>query len=998
MGTKIVVIMTVIIFIYTSITITYFAYVHYSNIENDIRERAVGRLQVIEAIHVQSMLNRLDKSDNDPAITILDDTFDQLSKSSKDMDVWLTMGPKVLAFQKSNSKILEPPVDKVGREAISSKRPVGRIVGDNYRLTVPVILGQGLAINKKCFACHGKDMGLISGDVIGAYSLSMPLNNFFASVTTDLINLLFAALALVIIVAASCQVLIKRYYGRPITVLNQSMTELAGGGIDIIIPNIDRQDEIGDMSNALLVFQKNLAKRQEVTLQLSQAHANMEQQVKERTEELQNTQNNLQHQLIELDFHKKTIDEHAIISVTDVKGNITYANRLFSEISGYSTYELIGKNHRILKSGEHSDEFYSDLWKTIVNGDIWHGEIKNKTKTGGFYWVRATIVPFLNKKNKPVQYYGIRTDITEHKNNVIKQQNIFTELEAAKNTAESANKIKSEFLAAMSHEIRTPMAGIIGMTDLLMDSELTPIQLNWITHVKKSSQNLLVILNEILDQSKLEAGKLNIDAIDFHVPSFIHDITDLFAPSILDKGLTFDISLADDLPLGAHADQMRIGQILSNLLSNALKFTEKGTIHVSVNQIPHTDGSFHLKISVTDTGIGIKQNACDQLFTPFVQADGSTSRTFGGTGLGLSISKQLSEMMEGEIHVTSEIGKGSAFSFTVLCKQPVKPVSPPDRRQSLDRWVASKPLDILIAEDNMINQQLLLAIFKKLDHHVTIVNNGQAAVGIVSKNEFDLVLMDIRMPIMDGLQATKLIRSLKSTHSTLPIIALTADVSSGNVKEYMDVGINEVCVKPVNLPSLLKTINRILGEDIHSSIPPASIAPDDQLKEVENQSINIDQKVLPFEETLKRIEAIVDQLDDLDEIKIEAQNLQGLDVDLFAQLVEKYEVHLNTCCNKLNGLFIEFSNNTKNNETQQKLKALTHTIKGGGGSFGYHLVTLIATEADHMLSEIDNFTSNDLFQLNKYIDALLLISSKKISGHGGKPGRILLEALDITVQ
>jgi len=990
--------MTAIVFVFITISITLFAFQHYSALEKDIRERAQGRLQVIESIQVQSMLKRLDKADNDTAIAILDNTLDQLSKTSKDMNVWLVMGPKVLAYQKRNLKVEEPPLDKVDHEAISTKRPVGRIINDNYRLTVPVILGKGLANNIKCFACHGKDMGLVKGDVIGAYSLSMPLEKIFDSFKLDLVNLIMAAIALVIVVAVSCQVLIKRYFGRPISILNQSMTELAGGGFDIIIPDIDRQDEIGDMSHALLIFQKNMVKRQEITLQLNQAHANMEQQVKERTKELENTKNHLQHQLIELDFHKKTIDAHVIVSITDVKGNITYVNNLFCDISGFSAYELIGQNHRVLKSGEHSDDFYLNLWKTITNGHIWHGEIKNKTKAGGYYWARATIVPFLDKNNKPVQYYAIRTDITEHKNNVIKQQNLLTELEDAKNTAESANKIKSEFLAAMSHEIRTPMAGIIGMTDLLMDSELTPVQLNWIINVKKSGQNLLVILNEILDQSKLEAGKLNIDPIDFHVPSFIHDITDLFAPSILDKGLSLDITLADNLPSGAHADQMRVGQILSNLLSNALKFTEKGTILVTVNHIPHTADSYYLKISVTDSGIGIKQEACDQLFTPFVQADGSTSRTFGGTGLGLSISKQLSEMMDGEINVTSEVGKGSTFTFTVLCKQPIHPVSQPDRRQSLDRWVASKPLDILIAEDNMINQQLLLAIFEKLNHHITIVSNGKAAVGMVSKNAFDLVLMDIRMPIVDGVQATKLIRSLKSTHSTLPIIALTADVSSGNVQEYLDAGINKVCVKPVNLPSLLKTINKVLDEEIHTSIPSATTIPVKQGKPPKNKSGDFDQKNLPFEDVLKRIGAIVDQLADLDETEIEATNLQGLDADVFAQLVEEYETQLITRCDELSNLYNEFTNNTKNNEIQQKLKALTHMIKGGGGSFGYHLVTLIASQADHILSQIDEITSNELLQLKKYIDALLLISRKKITGHGGKPGRILLEALDITFQ
>lgn len=399
---------------------------------------------------------------------------------------------------------------------------------------------------------------------------------------------------------------------------------------------------------------------------------------------------------------------------------------------------------------------------------------------------------------------GFRVDITDLKN--------------AREQAEIANRAKSMFLATMSHEIRTPMAGIIGMVELLLDSELSAQQQEWAQSVSLSGRNLLTILNDILDQSKLEADKIELDPVDFDLHAFIHEATQLFKPQFDKKKLSLDVKFSDDLPKVIHADRLRIGQILSNLLGNALKFTDKGGVSIRVEHETQGESWFLLRFEVSDSGIGLNEVARHKLFSSFVQADSSTSRTHGGTGLGLSISKQLANLMGGEIGVFSTKGKGSTFWFTIQYKPAKTTVTVPDKKLSPStKWVSSRPLKILVAEDNPVNQQLLSAIFNKLKHKVTIADNGQKAVEYVESDDFDIILMDARMPVMDGLEATTTIRSMHSPKSDIPIVAVTADLTVENIQEYKDAGMDEVCAKPINLPKILTTMNMLLGEEIFST-------------------------------------------------------------------------------------------------------------------------------------------------------------------------------------
>ena len=636
-----------------------------------------------------------------------------------------------------------------------------------------------------------------------------------------------------------------------------------------------------------------------------------------------------------LNNQKFALDQHAIVSITNLHGEITYANDRFCNISGYTRDELLGTNHRLVNSGFHDVAFFASLWSTIAQGQVWRGEIRNRNKQGGVYWVDATVVPLAGPDGLPQEYIAIRTDITARKTfegqladqlhfvevlleatptaiylkdqqgrylrfnrafeelygidraqwigktifdvaspeaavfmhakdqellankQVQTYEAAFThrksgeqrealywkapltnaagevtalvgtvlditaksraehEMREARRIAEAANQAKSDFLANMSHEIRTPMNGIIGMTELALDTTLNETQREYLNVVRSSAQSLMVILNDILDFSKIEAGKLNIEAVDFSLTEIIAATLKSIDARANKKGLVLSCNLAPDLPGHVVGDPVRIGQILTNLCDNAIKFTAHGKVAVRVT-CSRVDGPrCLLQFEVQDSGIGIPADKQRGIFEAFTQADTSTTRQFGGTGLGLTICARLVGLMGGRIWVSSEPGVGSTFCFTVSVVQTLEPsVAASNGRSGSDAVTevapaATSSLQVLLVEDHPVNQMLATTLLRKWGHTVVIAHNGQEAVDLFPSQHWDLILMDMQMPVMGGLEATRLIRATEPANQRTPIVAMTANAMEADRQACLEAGMDDHVAKPFNAPLLQSMLNRL---------------------------------------------------------------------------------------------------------------------------------------------------------------------------------------------
>ncbi|MFA6125946.1 MAG: response regulator [Bacteroidales bacterium] len=484
-----------------------------------------------------------------------------------------------------------------------------------------------------------------------------------------------------------------------------------------------------------------------------------------------------------------------------LSGTYTGCNKAFESYFGLKEKNIIGKS---------DTEFFplalaNDL--TLMENQVKESQVKVEQEL----WVNLQdsrkvlldyhVNPILNPDGQLSGMIGIARDITERYND--KQA-----LQQAKEDADAANLAKSMFLANMSHEIRTPMNGIIGMTDILMQTELSPEQIEFLQIVRLSGDNLLSIINDILDFSKIEAGKITLEKIDFNLAEKVDETVKLLNFQAQKKGLYLKSKVNGEIPAMINGDPLRTKQILINLINNAIKFTPDGGVSCEVELSAQTATKVKLLFRVTDTGLGISPEGKSRLFQSFSQTDASISRKFGGTGLGLTISKRLVELMHGEIGVESEEGKGATFWFTAEFGRSQTNGTPLESPKTTPAMEFRK-LYILVAEDNPVNQRVAMYNLTKLGHKIDVAENGQEALDLSIKNQYSIILMDIQMPVMNGIEATIAIRQWEKANQIpvpIPIIAMTADAVKGNMESLLTQGMNGYISKPFKINDLEKIL------------------------------------------------------------------------------------------------------------------------------------------------------------------------------------------------
>lgn len=533
----------------------------------------------------------------------------------------------------------------------------------------------------------------------------------------------------------------------------------------------------------------------------------LEKMVAERTEKLTLSEQKLLQSVKDISDYKLALDESSAVTISDRDGIIRYANDKFCELSKYSRDEVIGSDYTMLDADYHPEGFFDELWRTVGEGKIWRGEIKNKAKDGTFYWVDTTIVPFLDKNNEPYQSVAIKFDITERKS-------IEADLIKAKQAADAANRAKSEFLANMSHEIRTPMNAIIGFSELLSKSVRDEKQRAQVDSIRSSGKNLLRIINDILDLSKIEAGKIDLMPVPVNLVHLLSEIENIFAEKIKAKGIIFFIDYESLPNKTLHLDEVRCRQILFNLVGNAIKFTHEGSVSVRIDYRKNStyEKNLDLTILVKDSGIGIPMDQQEHIFDPFKQSSGQDLHKYGGTGLGLSITKKLIERMGGSISLQSGAGQGSTFKID-LSNIPVIDAYIDNAQQYFDHsTVLFKPATVLIADDNEENRKLIVDLLEYSPLTILQTENGMEAVEKAKNHLPDLILMDLRMPVMDGYEATKILRKERHTASIL-IIAITASILISNKKENEDIEtlFDQYLLKPLNIEQLIEMLKRYLS-------------------------------------------------------------------------------------------------------------------------------------------------------------------------------------------
>jgi PAS domain S-box-containing protein len=524
-----------------------------------------------------------------------------------------------------------------------------------------------------------------------------------------------------------------------------------------------------------------------------------------------------------------------VVTLYDQDRVLRYVSPSIERVAGYKPEDALGRDTFFWNANQYSEDERKRLAEVVSESPaVW----EMRRKEGSVIWVESTSsrIPGPTGQRGYVVVSALR-DVTERvtreaelnavRDRLTNQADELTvlaqNLEMERERAEAANVAKSRFLAMMSHELRTPMTGVMGMADLLLMTKLTHEQEDLTKLLKRSARVLLDLLNDILDFSKIEAGQLEIESITFSVSEIVNDVVNLFAPVASDKGVLLKAQMPNNYWDAVKGDPKRLRQVLSNLVGNAVKFTDQGRILITFSQDIGENDAATLRFQVIDTGIGIAAAEATKLFQPFVQADISTSRKHGGTGLGLAISKRLVEGMGGEVFVDSEIGKGSTFAFTVMSAVDRVGGETPRRTAPRRRAQTVVPRTILLAEDNETSRYLVLSMLTRLGHTVEAVEDGAQAVEAAALKPYDVILMDMQMPVMDGPEATRRIRQSTSPNAGIPVIALTADVIADHRAAYYAAGVTAIVGKPIIWSELSEEIERHISAD--RGAPPLNDAP-----------------------------------------------------------------------------------------------------------------------------------------------------------------------------
>ncbi|MBI5739820.1 MAG: response regulator [Nitrospirae bacterium] len=665
----------------------------------------------------------------------------------------------------------------------------------------------------------------LDNELIGIVFIRSDLGKIYSRLRMDILIVIACIIAGLLVAYAVISALQKSITG-PITDLTRKMKEVSEHKDYSVRAEKVPDDEIGVLVTG---FNDMLTQIQERDEKLKEYNEGLEQVIQERTGELMQTNNDLTDAVEELVTERQNLQtifnaaSVAMMLIDEdmkvVRINLTGAKVFGKEASG-SVGFLPGYGIGCINSTKypggcgHSPacrtcRLCEAISSTLSSGRSVHGlEFRIETPANGsmarpWFEINADMLTIEGRKYVLIALH----DITERKE-------AEEELLTAKKTADQANRSKSEFLANMSHEIRTPINGVVGFTDLMLETGLTEEQTTYAEMIKQSSETLLTLINDILDLSKIEAGQMSLESIEFNLKEIARHVCETIKLRTRDKPIRVICSADDSLPAIVMGDPVRFRQVLLNLMGNAVKFTEEGEIELSLRAEDENSAFIKVHVAVRDTGTGIPEDKLDAIFEPFRQADTSTTRRFGGTGLGLSICRKLVSLMNGNIRVESEYGKGATFYFMALMGKALTETDmlSEDRGGNREDAVMSggkaRDTSILLAEDNPVNQKLMTTMLNKMGYRVEIANNGKEAVEKVagSPGKFGLVFMDIQMPQMDGYEAAKTIRV--RGFSDIPIVALTAHAMKGDRENCLDAGMNDYITKPVKKDSILEMMGK----------------------------------------------------------------------------------------------------------------------------------------------------------------------------------------------